>query len=286
MEILQLVLYGLILGSIFSLGAIGVSLTFGILRFANFSHGEMMTVGAYVAFTVYTLWGLPFWVAVPVALIAAAAVALLADRLLYRHFRRSQPIILLISSFGTALIMRSSVQLIWGPENQLYDKGVEFADRFLGLMIKPGQIAILAGAAFLMVALHLFLKKTRVGKAMRAVSDNPELARLTGINTERVIMWTWLMGGGLAAAAGIFLGMDTRLFPEMGWNVLLPVFAAAILGGIGNPYGAVVGGLVIGVSQELSTLVLDSTYKPAVAFTLMVIILIVRPTGIFAGRSN
>jgi len=286
MEILQLVLYGLILGSIFSLGAIGVSLTFGILRFANFSHGEMMTVGAYVAYTVYTLMALPFWVAVPVALLAVAGVAVLADRLLYRHFRRSQPIILLISSFGTALILRSAVQLIWGPENHLYSTEIQFAERFLGMMIKPDQIAILAGAVVLMVGLHLFLQKTRTGKAMRAVADNPELARLTGINTERVILWTWVLGGGLAAAAGIFLGMDTRLFPEMGWNLLLPVFAAAILGGIGNPYGAVVGGLVIGVSQELSTLVLDSTYKPAVAFTLMVIILIVRPTGIFSGRST
>lgn len=286
MEILQLLLYGIILGSILSLGAIGVSLTFGILRFANFSHGDLMTIGAYVTLVVFGILKMPFWIGFIVALAVTAALAVLIDKLLYRNFRRSQPIILLISSFGVALILRSIIQLVWGPDNQVFEQGIQIAQRFAGLRIKPDQITILIGTAVLVIGLHLFLQKTKVGKAMRAVADNAELARLTGIDTEKVIMWTWVMGGALAAAAGIFLGLDTRLFPEMGWNILLPVFAAAILGGIGNPYGAVAGGIVIGITQEMSTLFLDPAYKPAIAFALMVVILIVRPTGIFAGRST
>lgn len=286
MEILQLLLYGIVLGSILSLGAIGVSLTFGILRFANFSHGDLMTIGAYVTLVVFGILKMPFWIGFAVALAVTAVLAVLIDKLLYRNFRRSQPIILLISSFGVALILRSVIQLIWGPDNQVFEQGIQIAQRFWGLRIKPDQIIILAGTAVLVVGLHLFLQKTKVGKAMRAVADNAELARLTGIDTEKVIMWTWVMGGALAAAAGIFLGLDTRLFPEMGWNILLPVFAAAILGGIGNPYGAVAGGIIIGITQEMSTLFLDPAYKPAIAFALMVVILIVRPTGIFAGRSS
>ena len=286
MEILQLLLYGTILGSILALGAVGVSLTFGILRFANFSHGDLMMVGAYVTFLVFTMLKLPLWLGVVVSLAATALLAVVIDWLLYRHFRKSKPIILLISSFGVALILRALVQIIWGPDGQRYQKGIQFANDFGGILIKDNQIVMLIGTALLVIMLHFFLQRTKVGKAMRAVADNPELARLTGINTEMVIRWTWVIGGLLAATGGIFLGMDTRLFPEMGWTVLLPVFAAAIVGGIGNPYGAVAGGLLIGIFQELSTLVIDSSYKPAVAFAIMVIVLIVRPTGIFAGRST
>lgn len=124
-----------------------------------------------------------------------------------------------------------------------------------------------------------------MGKAMRAMADNPNLARLSGIDTERVILWTWILGGALAGAAGVFLGLDTRLHPEMGWTLLLPIFAAVILGGIGKPYGAIVGGLVIGIAQETSAYLISPAYKPAVAFAILVIMLIFRPTGLFAGRS-
>jgi branched-chain amino acid transport system permease protein/neutral amino acid transport system permease protein len=134
--------------------------------------------------------------------------------------------------------------------------------------------------------LHLFLQRTKVGKAMRAMADNPTLARLSGIDTERVILWTWVIGGGLAALAGVFLAMDTRLQPEMGWFLLLACFAAAILGGIGKPMGAIAGGYIIGLMMELSTLVLPTEYSPVVPFAILVVLLLVRPTGLFAGRST
>ncbi len=284
-DILQLVLYGIVYGSIVALGAVGVSLTFGVLRFANFAHGDLMTFGAYIALAVFTGLKAPLWVAALAGLVATAALAVFIDKTLFRWFRKSNPLILLISSFGVGLMIRSLIQLIWGPDTQLYIAGIQLPYRVMGLRIKPDHITILIGTVALVVLLHLFLQKTRMGKAMRAMADNPDLARISGINTDRVIVWTWIMGAGLAAAAGFFLGLDTRLQPDMGWFILLPVFAAAILGGIGKPYGAIAGGFIIGIAEELSTLVIPPDYKPAVAFALMVLILIIRPTGIFKGAS-
>jgi branched-chain amino acid transport system permease protein/neutral amino acid transport system permease protein len=285
MDILQLTLYGIVLGSVIALGAVGVSLTFGILRFANFAHGDFMTFGAYIALTVYTVLGFPLWIALPVAMVGTILLSFAVDRTVFVRLRRKNPVVLLIASFGIALMIRSAVQIIWGPDTQVYVQGIQIPWKFLGLRLKPDQAIILVCTVVLVVALHLFLQRSKVGKAMRAMADNPDLARISGIDTEKIILWTWGLGALLAAAAGVFLGLDTRLLPDMGWFILLPVFAAAILGGIGKPYGAIAGGFIIGIAQELSTLVIDPSYKAAVAFAIMVIVLIVRPTGIFSGRS-
>lgn len=285
-EILQVLVFGIVLGSIITLGAVGLSLLFGILRFANFAHGDMMTVGAYLALVFVAGLGWPIYAAFPMALAGGAVVAIAIDRVLYKRLRRTAPVILLISSFGVALMLRSLVQLIWGPQSLVYEPGIQFPLEIFGLRIKPDHLVILAGVIILVILLHLFLQYTKMGKAMRAMSDNMDLAEITGIETERVIMWTWALGGALAAGAGIFLAMDTRLQPFMGWNMLLPVFAAAIMGGIGRPYGAIAGGMTVGIAEEMSTLFFSPAYKSAVAFALMVIILIVRPTGLFGGRSR
>jgi branched-chain amino acid transport system permease protein/neutral amino acid transport system permease protein len=283
-ELLQLVLFGIVVGGIIAVGAVGVSLIFGILRFANFAHGDMMTLGAYLALIVVGPLALPMYVAFPLALAGTAAIVVGIDQMLFRRLRRTAPVILLISSFGVALILRSAIQLVWGPDNIVYSSAIQLPWRFSGLRIRPDHVTILITVAALVVLLHLFLQHTRMGKAMRAMSDDPDLARVTGINTERVVIWTWIMGGGLAAAAGIFLGMDTRLNPLLGWNLLLPVFAAALLGGIGKPYGAIAGGFVIGIATEVSTMFMQPVYKPAVAFALIVILLILRPTGLMRGK--
>lgn len=283
-DLLQLVVYGIVSGGIFALGAVGVSLLFAILRFANFAHGDTMTLGAYFAlFGVATL-GLPLWSVFPFALAATAAVTVAIDRVLFRRLRRTAPVILLISSFGVALVLRSVVQLVWGPENVVYTTEIVPPWRLWGLRIRPTHVVILAVTLALVAALHLFLTRTRTGKAMRAMADDPDLARVCGIDTEAVIRWTWIVGGALAAAAGIFLALDTRLNPLLGWNVLLPVFAAALLGGIGQPYGAIAGGFLLGIAGEVSTMFLEPVYKPAVAFALIVLVLVLRPTGIFGGR--
>jgi len=285
MEILQLVIYGIVLGSIITLGAIGVSMVFGILRFAHFAHGDLMTLGAYLAFVFVMTAGLPMPLAFLFAAIGTAAAAVVLDQTLYRRLRRSPPVILLISSFGVALILRSLIQLIWGPSTLVYESGIQLPVRIAGLRIKEDHFWIVGGAIVLVLTLHLFLKYTTMGKAMRALADNPDLARVTGIDTERVVMWTWIIAGVMAAAAGIFLAMDTRLHPTMGWRILLSVFAAVILGGIGKPYGAIAGGMVIGISEEVSTLFINPSYKAAVSFAILVGMLIIRPTGLFGGRS-
>lgn len=282
-EFFQLLVYGIVLGSIITLGAVGLSLLFGILRFPHFAHGDLMSVGAYLALLGVAGFGWPVWFAFVPALLGTVLVACAVDRTLYRPLRRTAPVILLISSVGVALILRSAIQVVWGADNHVYEAGIEMPLTFSGIRIKQDQIYIIVGALLLVAVLHFFLQHTKIGKAMRAVSDNMDLARVSGIDTERVIVWTWVIGGAMAGAAGIFLGIDTRVNPNMGWHLLLPLFAATILGGIGRPYGAILGGYVIGVATELSTAVLLPAYKPAVAFAVMVVLLIFRPWGLFSG---
>ena len=284
LEIVQLTVYGIVLGSVISLGAIGLSLLYGILRFAHFAHGDLMTVGAYLALAGVAGLGLPMWAAFGLAVGGGVALAILIDQVLYRRLRRTAPVILLISSVGVALILRSLVQFIWGPDTQIYTQELQMPVRLLDIRLKTTQLQIVAGTVALVAVLHLFLTRTRMGKAMRAMADNPDLARVVGIDTERIVVWTWAIGTAFAVAAGIFLGMDTRLQPTMGWHLLLPVFAATILGGIGKPYGAIVGGMVVGIASELSTMVFPAVYKPAVAFALMVAVLLMRPTGLFGAQ--
>lgn len=284
---------GLVIGCIYALGATGVSLVFGNLRFANFAHGALMTFGAYITLTVSRMAGVPPLIALPVAMLATGALAILLDRLCLRPFRTSSPVVLLIASLGIALMIRSAIQLIWGVDLDSFSAGAIRKPYILleRIRILPHHALIIGSAVVLMFALHGLISHTRIGKAMRAMSDSPELARLTGIETERVIAVTWMIAGALAAAAGTFLGMDTLVVPTMGFAVLLPIFAAAILGGIGRPYGAVAGGLVIGIAQELvaypwigGTPLLSPSYKEGVAFAIMVAMLILRPQGLFAGR--
>jgi branched-chain amino acid transport system permease protein len=300
----ELTVYGIVLGSIIALGAIGLTLVYGILRFANFAHGDLMTVGAYIALFLVT--GLFPWLGIPdttfgslsfgwrmvlafpIAMVCVAAASILLDRILYRPLRRkrSSPVIMAMAALGASFIIRMIVLILWGADSLFYRPGVlrPAIELPLEIKIRPDQILILMTVLSLVVLLYLFLQRTKMGKAMRATADNMELARVSGIDTERVIIWTWGIGGALVAAGGILYGIDVQLHPYMGWNFLLPLFAATILGGIGNMYGALVGALVMGVAQQVSTAYLLPTYKPAVAFIVMILILLVRPQGIFGGR--
>ena len=284
---------GVVLGSIYALGAIGVSLTFGILRFANFAHGETMTLGAYFTVTLILITGWHPLALLPVAMVLTTSVVLGIDRLFYRPLRQSPAIILLIASFGMMLMVRSVIQFGWGVQLRSLRPGVIQQPYVLldTLRISPRHVLIIASALALMVLVHLLLTRTKIGKAMRAMADSPELARLTGIETEKVIRATWITGACLATAAGVFLALDTHVETLMGFKILLPLFASAILGGIGSAYGAMVGGLVIGIAEELSTYpwlgdgpLLEPGYKAGVAFAIMVAMLILRPSGLFRGR--
>lgn len=283
----QLLVYGIISGAIIALGAIGLTLVFRILNFAHFAHGDMMTLGAYLAFFLHVGLGWPTVAAVPVAIAGTIVIALVLDRFLYLPFRKKNPVVLLIASVGAALILRNGIQAVFGPDIQFYVQGVQFPVVLPGgIRMKPIHMVILGLAVVLVALLHLFLTRTRMGKAMRAVADNRELAGITGIETERVVHWTWGLAAMLAATGGILLAMDTHLQPIMGWTVLLPIFAAVVLGGVGNLQGAIAGALIIGIIQELSTAFINPGYKPAVAFVVLVVVLIWRPTGLLGtGRA-
>jgi len=283
---------GLVLGCMYALGAVGVSLLFGILRFAHFAHGDLVTLGAYFALLFVTALGFPVLLALPIAMILTAGVSIGVDRAFYKPFRKSPTIYLVIASFGVALMIRSLVQLAWGVKVESYSTGfTKPLILFDTFRIADKHIWIIGLTILIIVVLHYFLSRSKLGKSMRAMADEPDLAQVSGIPTEKVVRATWIIGGGLAATAGVFLGMDTQLHTNMGWDLLLPVFAAAILGGIGSPYGAIAGGLVIGMAEELSSYpwigdapLLSPGYKTGVAFALMVALLIWRPSGLFRGR--
>lgn len=289
---------GIILGATLALGAIGLTLTYNILRFANFAHGEFLTFGAYFALVFVALFGAGqavgpltfgwrFAAAIAVAVALTAGLALLLDWLLFRVLRRSDiAVALVIASFGASLMLRNVVVFVWGSQPEYYTRTIAIATEVLpGVRMSGNEIFVIAVAALLMLVLHLFLSRSRLGKQMRAVSDNPALARVSGIDVRAVIRWTWIVGGGLAAVAGVLFGLTVQISPEMGFNLILPMFAAAILGGVGSIYGAVLGGLIIGLAQSMSVPLIGAAYKPAVAFALMFLILLVYPKGILGDKS-
>jgi branched-subunit amino acid ABC-type transport system permease component len=250
-----------------------------------------MTLGAYLALSAVTLTGFTPFAALAPAAVVTALTALAIHCWFYRPLANLPTIALVIASFGVALMVRSLVQLLWGVEIQSYRTGIEKPlILFDTLRIAERHILIMLVTLALVLALHVFLTYTRMGKAMRAVADDPELALVAGIDTAAVIRWVWLIGAVLAAAAGVFLGIDGELNPNMGWDLLLPLFAATILGGIGRPFGAIAGGLVIGLAEELSTYpwlseepLVSPGYKSAIAFAVMVALLIWRPQGLARG---
>lgn len=299
----ELLVYGIILGSIIALGAIGITIISRVVNMANFAHGDFMTVGAYIAFVVngtflsrvavlqQKIGPLSFGVGLLVAFIPAAIVvaglAIFLDQWVYRPLRarRAAPILLAMVSMGLAFAVRGVIYIIWGPDFHFYFRGVrQMLFLPLGIKIRPDEIFIMAVAWTLVALTYLFLARTRIGKALRAVADNPDLALVAGIGTERMIVWAWGISGGLAAIAGILLGVEAQLRPEMGWIFLIPLFAAVTLGGIGSMTGALVGAMVLGIAQQVSTAFLLPSYKPAVAFIIMVVVLLLKPEGIFGRR--
>ena len=283
---------GLILGSIYALGAIGITMTFVILRFANFAHGESMTLGVYFSWSLVQFTGWHPLVVMPVAMILTVLYALSIDRMFYKPLRNAPVVMLVVASFGLMLMTRSVIQFFWGVQLKSVLPGIQRPILIMDyLRISPKHMMIMVGALVLMFAVHYLLTYTKIGKAMRAMSDSPELAKLTGIDTEKVVMATWVVGAALACAAGVFLAIDTHVETRMGFKLLLPMFAAAILGGVGRPYGALVGGLIIGLAEEISSYpfigtepLLNPGYKAGVAFAIMIGILIWRPSGLFKGK--
>ena len=314
-------------GSQLALGALGVTLIYGILRFSNFAHGDTMAFGAMVTILVTWLfqsWGISLGplptalLAIPFGIAATALLLLATDRLVYRFYRQQKaaPVILVIVSMGVMFVMNGLVRFIIGPNDQRFADGERFiisAKDFKimtglkeGLAFKTTQGITIVTAVIVVIVLFWFLNRTRTGKSMRAFSDNEDLALLSGINPDRVVMVTWIIVAALAATAGALYGLDKSFKPFIYLQLLLPIFAAAVVGGLGNPVGAIAGGFVIAFSEVLityplkkvleyllpehlepSTLVqlLSTDYKFAVSFSILIIVLLFRPTGLFRGKS-
>ena len=298
----ELIVYGIVLGSIIALGSVGLTLMWGITDLFNCAHGDQITAGAYLALPFAFLfsqigflqakvgpfsftWGLVL--AFIPAILLSIVLAVLIDRWVYKPLRRSGAhfITSFIASIGVAWILRGLIYIIWGADFRFYTKGLRpmiFLPMEIKLRVDEIFIVVVAWAA--VAAVYVFLSKAKMGKALRALADNPSLARIAGINTERMIVWAWGIAGTLIAIAGILYGIEAQLRPEMGWIFLLPLFAAIILGGKGSIAGALAGGLVLGIAQQVSTAWLLPTYKPAVAFIIMILVLLFRPKGIFGRR--
>ena len=313
-------------GAQLALGALGVTLIFGILRFANFSHGELMSFGAMAS--ILATWGLqsmgvsiaPFptaLLALPVGIGAAVLWALLTDRYVFRFYRskRSNPIVFAIVSVGVMFVMAGLIRIVIGPDDQSFADGARFLFTVRdfreatgleeGIGVKQTQLITLVIAFVVVAALFWFLQNTRSGKAMRAYSDDEDLALLSGINPERVVAIAWIIAASLAAIAGTLYGLDKTYKPFIFLQILLPIFAATILGGIGQPVGAVLGGFIVAYSEVTVTYafrkflaylgpadwapeglvqLLSTEYKFAVSFIILVAVLLIRPTGIIRGK--
>ena len=310
MAALGLLANGLVFSSIIVLGSIGLSLVYSIADFANFAHGDTMTVGAYTTLVTFgavggvggpSVLGLPaaFFLALSAGFAVAALVAVVTEKVVYDPLEVGS-IGLLITSIGVAFIYRGLVQMVFSAEPTRYGvqrlRPIESLIPY-GVRVTYHDVAIVVTSVVLVGCLHALLQYTDLGRKMRAMADNPELARVSGIRTDRIRLVTWTIGGGLAGVGGVFLGLFNRLSPRMGFNLLLLVFAAVILGGIGSVYGAMLGGLLIGMIHEAMPLLSDVgellplvpdafgvpigiEYAEAVAFVIMVAVLLVRPTGI------
>ena len=299
---LELIVYGIILGSVIALGSVGLTLIWGITDLFNCAHGDQITAGAYIALLFASLFGSveflqakvgPFsftWsliLAFIPAIILSIALAILIDRWVYKSLRRlgATSITGFIASIGVAWALRGLIYILWGADYHFYTPGLRpMLFLPLGVKLRTDEIFIMVVAWAAVAVVYIFLMRTKMGKALRALADNPELARIAGINTDRMIVWAWGIAATLIAIAGILYGIETQLRPEMGWIFLLPLFAAIILGGQGSITGALAGGLVMGVAQQVSTAWLLPTYKPAVAFLIMILVLLFRPQGIFGRR--
>ena len=314
-------------GSQLALGALGVSFIYAILRFANFSHGDLMSFGAMmtILFTwLFQSYGISLGflptaiLALPLAIIVTIFFSIITDRFVFRHYRikKSTPVVLAMVSIGVMFVIQAVVRIIIGPDDRQFFDGQKFimkAKQFKeitglneGLAIKSTQVITILVTIVLVILLFWFLQRTRTGKSMRAFSDNEDLALLSGINPDKVVFITWLIVGALATVAGTLYGLDKSFKPFTYLGLVLPIFASAIVGGIGSPVGAVVGGYVIAFSEIMVTYaykkffvyllpqslepsglvqLLSTDYKFAVSFSILVIVLLIRPSGIFKGRT-
>jgi branched-chain amino acid transport system permease protein len=278
---IQLLISGVSLGSIYALVALALVIPFKASGVLNFGQGEMVTLGAYIALVLSLTTPLPYYVVVPLTLLLAALVGLVFERLFIRHLIRAPEFTIVIGTFALGMMVKFAIRLYW--QDNVYALAVPFSTNpwLLGtIRVNPVFVSIILFAVLLVGVLALFFQHTRAGKAMRAVSQNQEAARLMGIGVEKVFAATWALGTAIAALAGILFAPVTGIHPEIG-NLILKAFVAAVIGGFNSLPGAVIGGLMLGLVETFSGAIVSSTFKNVIAFAVLILVLLVRPYGLF-----
>jgi branched-chain amino acid transport system permease protein len=280
----QLILNGFVTGLLLALPALALTLTFGILKFPNFAIGSMLTLGAYAAWIGNSLLGMPLAVAAVFAALVMAAVAVLTDVLVFSRLRDRGSITLLVASLGISLILENICRFAFGNSTRNFVFEVARPIRWHGLRINREQLITAVVVIVCVILVQLLLYASPLGRAMRAVADNPSLAAVRGVERQTIARLTWCLAGALTALSGVLAGLDRAVDPLLGWNYQIPIFAAAILGGLGSPTGAIAGAVVIGLAQELSSLVLPTNYREVVSFVVILALLLVRTRGLLGAK--
>jgi len=279
-DYLNLAINGLVEGLVMALPALALTLVYGLARFPNAATGDFVTVGGFGGFGAYQLSG-SLLVAGIGGAAAGACAALAAYWLAFRPVMRRPVITLMLTSIGVGFVLRSAMGIGFGHDPRAFDMPLQRAMRFGDVSILPSDITLAALTLAVLAAVFVVLFLTPLGRSLRAIADDPDLARVSGIRQERCMVAMWAIAGTVCGIAGTVTGMRTVVYPDAGWNLLLPAFAAAVIGGLGNPVGAVAGAILLGVLQELSTPWSGFVYKIAIGYVVMVIVLLVRPQGLF-----
>ena len=284
--LIQQLFNGLTIGSVYSLVALGLTLVYGILHIPNFAHGALYMMGGYITMTMMTDVGLHYWLALAVSIVAVGFLAVLMERFVFNLLRDSPPLHDKIAAIGILLFLEAFAQLVWGADYLSMPTPYGQVINILGLTITTQRVLIIIGAIVVMIALHLFLKKTIVGSTIIALSQNREGANLVGINTTKVAILTFFISGGLAAIASSLASPINLVFPGMGHLVILKAFVIIIIGGMGSVPGAILGGYILGFSESLGATYISNDYKDIIAFLLLVMILTIKPRGLFAKEGH
>jgi len=293
-EFVQFFFNGLVTGSILAIAAVGISLVYGVLKIVNFAGGDFMTFAAFISVFLSVTEHVPIIISGVIAISATILLGLGFEWLLLKRLRKSNAgtLALFLTAFGISLILRQLILIVFGSQARQYDINQVKTYEVFGALIPRAQLIVLICASLTIVALGLVMAKTNIGKDMRAYSDNPSLASISGINVARIVIAVWVINGIVSALAGIFQGVVQGSFTSnMGWSLLLPIFAAVVLGTIGDVYGALLGGMTLGLAMELSQLPIffggvPSSYKPVVAFAALAVVLVVRPEGLLGVKAR
>ncbi|ARI76477.1 branched-chain amino acid ABC transporter permease [Halobacillus mangrovi] len=280
--LIQQLFNGLTIGSVYSLVALGLTLVYGILHIPNFAHGALYMLGAYVTLTMMLLWNVPYWISMAISVLVVGLLGVLMDRLVFHPLRHAPPIHDKIAAIGMLLFLEAFAQLIWGADYRTMETPYGQVIDLFGMTVTMQRVLINIGAVAVMILLYLFLKKTYIGATIIAMAQNREGANLVGINTNRVAMLTFMISGGLAAIAASLSAPINLVFPGMGHLVILKAFVIIILGGMGSVPGAILGGYILGFTESLGATYISNDYKDIIAFLLLVIILSIKPKGLFS----